>query len=315
MLKPLLEIRLKQILRAQKGLHWYHYIIFGGLLLYLVIWLYNLLLQRNSAIVVAATSLLPILALQMHRNDKRFVSHLSHFPYLIFWVEYTLLLSPLLLLYTFTASWFLICPVILALLPISNFGLELPKPRKAIPLVFIADACFEWKAGVRKNKWLLCILYVAAFALCLYPFGSLLILWFSTAIISTFYQRCEPVNLLTVPEKGAKAFLYYKLKANLKQFMVLTLPLLLLYSLLHPDHMVPALVFYPLLLLVLVSSILAKYAYYEPNNTVSSAASFLNSIDILSPLLPFLLLFPLISSIRNYKKAVHRLNLYLHDFN
>jgi len=315
MLKSLLELRLKQIGRAFQELSWYHFVLFAALLLYITGWLYKLLLQQNTATGIAAAAVLLVLVLHLSRNDKRFLAHLRQAPSSIFWLEYTLLLSPLLLLLAFTANRFLILPILAALLLISCLQFRFAKARRAFRLTFIADACFEWKAGVRKSKWLLFLLYVTALASCGYAYTALLLLWFITAIVSSFYQAGEPLLLLILPERGPKAFLYYRLKINLKQYLTLTFPLLLFYCMLHPKHIPLAGIFYLILLLVLTSSILTKYAHYEPNRPVSSAAGFLNSIAFLSPVLPPLLLFPLVNAIRNYKKAINRLHLYLDDFN
>ncbi|GAB3828406.1 hypothetical protein GCM10028895_41910 [Pontibacter rugosus] len=139
-------------------------------------------------------------------------------------------------------------------------------------------------------------------------------LWLLLLIVSTFLQECEPYNLLLLPEKSPHLFLKYKIKLHLLQYIVLTLPLLLLHLALQPTHFILALAAYTMFLLVLMSAVLLKYAHYEPNEKVSSAASLLNALNLASPLLPFLLLFPLVSSIRNYKKAINRLTPFLHDF-
>ncbi|RIJ36969.1 hypothetical protein [Pontibacter oryzae] len=315
LLQALFSIRIKQMVRALQGLSWYHIPVLFTIAIFLYWWLFQRLQEDPFAIVLVAGAVVIMLLLHASRSDIRFMQHLAARHQLIFWVEYSLLLLPLHLLLLFAGQGLLILPLEMLLLIISHLQISSLQKSKARPYPFIHHQNFEWKAGMRKNFLPFLLIYTLGVALAPMPYATLFMLWLLLLVVCTFLQECEPYNLLLILEKKPSQFLVYKIKLHLFQYIIFTVPILLLHLALQPTHFIIILIAYSMFLLVLMSSVLLKYAHYEPNEKVSSASSILNALNLASPLLPFLIFFPLISSIRSYKQAIYRLNPFLHDFN
>ena len=314
LLQAFLKMRSSQLARALQGLSWYHILVLSSTAALLLLWLYRKMHELAFAGVAVAGALLLVFFVHTLRSDKRFVEHLTARHELIFFIEYSLLLLPLHILLLMTGHWLLIFPLEALLLLVSFLKLRIIAKTRVRSIPFVHRQKFEWKAGIRKNFWHFIFIYAFGLLLTPYPIATFLVLWLLLVLVSSFYQECEPHTLLLLSGKGPVPFLSYKLRLQLLQYTVITFPLLLLHLIFQPAYALLALAAYTSLLLVLISLVLLKYAHYEATEKVTSAAMLPSALNLASPLLPFLLLFPIVSSMFNYRNAIQRLKPFLHDF-
>jgi hypothetical protein len=178
----------------------------------------------------------------------------------------------------------------------------------------IPSDCFEWKAGIR--KLLIFIVPIWLIGLC-YSFfvGSVPLVLFILGILpSGFYSTGESLPMLLVFEMKASKLVVYKIKMQIILFSIISAPIILSFLVFHSDLWYLPLIEYILLISLHIYIILAKYAFYQPNQKTPTANVF-NSIGAMAILIPFLIPVIWILSIWFYLKSIENLNLYLNDYN
>lgn len=268
-----------------------------------------------NCLYVTGFLILVVFSIHLFRKDKHFILTTGSSPMWIYISEYTFFTLPLLLVMLISSHWYCVFLLFPVYLIISLFN-YMPKSKMLHrnPFIFIPDQNFEWKAGVRKNLWIILFIYLLAIGLLYYKYASLIILWLLLAVIASFYQECEPLNILELQELPSNRFISHKIKLHLKSYMLFSSPIIVGSLLLHPDTTWIALFIFVLSLVNLSLFILSKYALYEPRRNLS-ANNFLNTLIHLSILIPvvgpFLFPIPLLMSIRAYKRSLYNLKYYL----
>ncbi|TXK44270.1 hypothetical protein FVR03_13900 [Pontibacter qinzhouensis] len=312
-IRQLMFIRWQQVRRSLSGLPVLHWLLLLVVAFALAAALLQVLTSLVGAAVVAGVFVMLVLSLHLGRSDRQFVRLFTEYPARLFLVEYLLLSVPLLCLLLFTPFWYAgmvvgVAVALVAHLPFSYkpaaVGLNFSR--------FLPAHAFEWLAGFRKYGLYIVLLYLVALLLVPVKLVSLFVLWFITSLLMSFYQECEPLHILRLREQEGSAFIRNKLLQHLKLYLLLCLPLLLVYTAFHLEMWYLPLVFMLLLCLNVCFFILSKYAFYRPGCSLSGS-SLLGSLAMASSLLPFLILLPLVMNIRFYAKAVSNLNDYLHD--
>jgi hypothetical protein len=267
----------------------------------------------SSLINIFLVFLLLIVIIHLKRRDKSFIAILSEHQYRIFYIEYVILLSPIIAI-VFFHHWILTILFLLLLFPVAFINIH---PSKGTAynffLQFVPIGLFEWKSGFRKTFIIIFLLYIFSLAFA-FSIGVLPVAFFLiTAIIISFYSMNEPRYMIELHELPAKQFLFKKLKQNLQLYTLFMLPLMVAMFIFYQQQwfLIVALVF--MCYNLLVFSILSKYAHYEPAVS-SSFHGLLTGLALAGTLLPPFAIVVLIMNLKFYKKAIQNLSPYLNDY-
>ena len=155
MIKALLEIRLKQIYRGVVEIGLLRSVFMTGLIIFLGFTLYIKSADKVTSQYMSIIFLLLILFVHVKRTDKLFLkTHFSNYKTLIL-AEYIALSTPILCCFLIHKQWIAISELLWLLL-IINIDLKArnstlnTKLQKLIP-----DDAFEWKAGIRKQFFII----------------------------------------------------------------------------------------------------------------------------------------------------------------
>jgi hypothetical protein len=308
----LLNIRLLQAKRelsnAGPGI-----IIVFGLLLFLIYVTFNLFQKTPDAYYLTAFILIICLSVQSYRNDKQFVYAHIRKPHLEIFLEYLLLTFPFAITCLFTANWFCYPGLVILLLfvPYLKFTVKQKTYFKNVSSI-IPAADFEWISGFRKSFVFLIPLFFLALGLSWFRILPLLLLWFITVSIASFYTECEPLHILKEGNFSSKRLLNHKLMRHSKYLILLYFPVLVINTVFNPGYWVLNLLFIPVQLSLVCYSICLKYSSYEPNKKTIGNSIILALVS-LGSIIPYLLPIPLLMTFFTYGKAKRNLNNYLHD--
>lgn len=289
---------------------WYGSVVTAAVFLYFLV-LFHLPAGSNGTLYTSVVLVLfPVLAIHFSRKDVRLLKSLSSNTYAFLWSEYNLLLIPGLVL-LLVKGFYTAASVVAALaqiLPLVTYDAH-PKNRKLLAFSFIPPWQYEWRSGLRKNTVIMVLLFLLSLTALIYPFVSFFFVWIMHAIIVSFYQQHESEAIIRQAQTIRPAILLNKVLSGIAGQLALFLPLALIHALIHrPSH---AVVLF-LMLLFTVSlgfSIVVKYRYFQPGET-GGPASIYQTLAIISPLIPFLLPFPLLLGWAFWKKANHTISCY-----
>ncbi len=310
-----LRLRLIQLAREIEALGIFRALLCLGLLFAAGFGFYRQMQSYPNRIYAIALAMLVILTIQIRRNDKKFISTMVTCPTLIYFSEYLFFSLPLLIIVIAAARWSYAIPYLLLCILISLISYR-HKPKAGIinlSGIVPADA-FEWIAGIRKHSWYILPLYLCAIALVFVKFASLFLLIMVLSAIASFYQECEPLNILQVKELSAKRFIWKKLKSHVKLYLLSAAPIIAGYCLFNPETAWVAMLIFILSTINLCFFILSKYALYQPGIKLTSN-SVATGIALISMFIPFLLPLPLIMCLRDYNRALSNLDHYLNAYN
>lgn len=314
MIMALLKIRLKQIYRGIIGIGLIRFIFLVGLVTFLGFALYIKSSDKLTSQYISAGFLFLIILVHFKRDDKLFLkSHFSNYKTLMLG-EYIILSIPVLCCFLIHKQWVAISQLT-GLLIIVNINLKSKrinlntKIQKLIP-----NDAFEWKAGLRKQFFIIIIIWIIA-VLTSFFIGSVPIAIFVLGIIIlSFFEKCEPYQILLSFELSATKLLILKAKRFLQLFSILVIPLLVLFIVFNIDKWYIPVAEYFIFCSIIVYTIMVKYAFYE-TNIKSSAAQIFIAIGTLGSIMPVFLPVVWFLTILFYSKAVNNLNFYLDDYN
>jgi len=308
----LLKIRWIQIKRELDSSGPSILVIFG-IILFLIYASYETFKNTPDAFYLTAFLFVTCLSVHFYRKDKEFVYNHLDGKHLEMYSEYLALTFPFSVTSMFTSNWFCY-PVLLVSLYTIPF-LKYTFKRKAyfrnISSVIPASD-FEMISGFRKSFLYLIPLYGLAIGFCWVRIFPLVVLWFITVIIVSFYRECEPLHILKEGSFLPKQFLYRKLFQGSKWLLLLYIPVLILNTVFNPDCWLINLLFIPTQLSLLWFSVCLKYSNYQPNRN-SIANNTVLSLVSLGAVVPYLLPVPLLMTFIFYIKAKNNLDFYLHD--
>lgn len=312
MLFPLLYIWLRQFLREanQLGL----YIIFViAIIGFLIFYSYEQFSEGNYGLYIIAGLTAFCFYLQVNRKDSPFIyKHICR-PQLQLFSEYAALTFPFSIFAVFTKSWYLYPMLLICLAVISFIKIQTKIKTRFKNLSSIIPACnFEWISGYRKQYLAFTFLYVAAVSFCWFKILPLFLLWLLTILISSFHNKCEPVQILREGNNLPRRFLWNKIKMNSLFILIFYTPLIIINTLFNPDYFLINVLFVPTQIFFLCFSICWKYGYYSPNTTQLSGSIPLAVVGLVSSL-PYLLPIPALLTVAYFYKASHQLKPYLND--
>jgi hypothetical protein len=308
----LLNIRL---LQARRELHATGpgVVIVFGILLVLIFASYTTFQKSPDAYYLTAFLFLMCVSLQSYRNDKIFVySHIRK-PRLEIYSEYVVLTFPFAVSSLFTHNWFCYPLLLTALLrvPFIRFTIEKKTYLKHISAIIPASD-FEWISGLRKSFVFLIPVYALALGMSWFRVLPLILLWFITVSVASFYSECEPKHILQEGNLSSKQLLNRKLYRSSRYLILLYLPVLFINTLFNPDYWVLGLLFIPMQVALVSYSVCLKYASYEPNKKPIGNSIILALVS-LGSIVPYFVPVPLMMAIYTYGKAKKNLNNYLDD--
>ena len=204
---------------------------------------------------------------------------------------------------------------LLLLLAISIIDVSLTKV--SINSVFqkiIPDDNFEWKSGIRKSLIFIITIWFVGFTVSFFTAVVPIVIFFLGAVILSFYEEPEPLQILLANEMSAKKFLIQKIKSHSLAFFVLIAPLIISFFVFNHEYYYIVLIEYVLFAILLVYTILLKYAFYTPVEKSGAIQTF-TMFGIISIFIPILIPVIIVLSIKFLFQAINNLNIYLNDFN
>jgi hypothetical protein len=308
----LLKIRLIQAKRElnSTGLG---VLIVLGLLAFLIYATYTVFLKSPDAYYLTAFLFLVCVSVQSYRNDKQFVYIHIRKPHLEMYSEYLLITFPFAVSSLFTENWFcfLALAASLFLVPFLKFTLKQKTYLKHISS-FIPATDFEWISGLRRTFGFLVPIYLLALGLSWFRVFPLIILWFISVTIASFYTECEPLHILREGNFSPAGLLKRKLFRMVKYILILQIPVLVINTIFNPEFWLLNLLFLPLQVSFLSYAVFLKYSSYEPNKNAVGNNVVLSLVS-LGSIIPYFLPIPLLMAIFTYGKAKTNLNNYLND--
>ncbi|MDA3867548.1 MAG: hypothetical protein PF489_12485, partial [Salinivirgaceae bacterium] len=255
-----------------------------------------------------------VMLIHLKRRDKLFLkSHFSDHKILML-SEYIVLSVPFISCFLIHKQWVALSELS-GLLIIVNLNLKAKhsnlntKLQKLIP-----DDAFEWKAGLRKQFFIVVPVWMIA-AVTSFFVGSVPIAIFIIGISTlSFFDRCEPFQVLLSYELSSQKLLLLKIKRQLQLFSILVVPLLILFLLFNFDRWYIPIAEYFIFCCLHVYTIMTKYAFFEPN-IKSPAAQIFFSIGVVGGMIPIFLPVIWLLTIWFYVKSVDNLNFFLNDYN
>ncbi|MDO9256779.1 MAG: hypothetical protein Q7U54_14765 [Bacteroidales bacterium] len=308
----LLNIRLIQVKRElnSTGLG---ALVALGLLSFLIYAAYTVFLKSPDAYYLSAFLFLVCVSVQSYRNDKQFVYVHIRKPHSEMYSEYLLITFPFTVSSLFTHNWFCfpILAVALYLVPFLKFTLKQKTYLKHISS-FIPASDFEWISGLRRSFGFLVPLYLVALGLSWFRVFPLIILWFISVTVASFYTECEPLHILREGNFSAVKLLKRKLLRMVKYILILQIPVLVINTIFNPEFWLLNLLFIPLQISFVSYAVFLKYSSYEPNKNAIGNNVILSVVS-LGSIIPYFLPIPLLMAIFTYGKAKTNLNNYLND--
>lgn len=309
----LLQIRWWQIRKEARGIGLLYIAVLLLLAFVVAAALYQCYRKNmQQALIASGIIILAVLALQVSRKDKIFIRRHMVGGVRNIALEYIVLMLPFTCTVLLSPHWWLFFLVQTAFVSIARITTA---PGQQVWFGFLSTWIpprdFEWLSGFRKNFLPLVLFYAAALGLCWLRIAPLVALWIITTIVTSFYIEGEPLHILKAESNSPAVMLRAKMRRHLSLLFVISLPVLLINTLLCPAMWWLNLAFLLTQGILLVFAILLKYTTYRPDS-LSSGNNLLLGMMSVSVLIPFLLLLPLLMSIRNYRRAVVNLKDYYH---
>ena len=275
---------------------------------------YFLYLSLFRGLLSISVILMLTLVIQTRRADSQFVFHMIQKPAWNIFAEYFLFSLPLTGPTLLTKNWFFFPAVTLGQAFISQLRVVAVQ-RTLFPGLsrIVPPGYFEWISGIRRNALSMIFIFVIGLLISPVKFLPLAVLWVLTAFVASFFQECEPLNVLTATFVNPPSrFLRSRLARHSALLVAFFLPVIAVNGWFNPELIWVSLIFVVLQVTVLWFAILLKYARYEPHQRLAA-----NSIPVafasLSTVLPFLLPVSLIMSMRYFRIGAHNLGTYMHD--
>lgn len=310
----LINVHLKQLAHQGKSKTFIYVLL--GLMACVVFGLSYLFFNQTAAFVhVAAVCfglMLIVLSVHVARADRHFVYHHIPHPELNFFTAYVFFTAPVLLGLLLSKFWWLVFVVFLCFGLISSVKYQsVNRTRFLFISKLIPASNFEWIGGWRKQFVPLLLLYLLALSLVWVRILPLVLLWFITTTIMSFYNDAEGINVLKANHTSAKKILYAKFKNHAFLMLVLYLPVAILNAIFNEGFVLINMVFLLLQVIILWFAIAYKYANFQPGT--NHQGSIITAIVAFGGIVPFMIPVPAVMAINYYFKALENLQTYFND--
>ncbi len=312
MLMTILRIRSRQFMRilAEIGV-----VLFVLLMLVLFPLAMGVLAQLSDMppMLAVGITLAIIASIHLNRQDKDFVKLILQRPFLMFLMEYLVLILPIAgwLVYS-RAAWALLALVVgvcvVAYVPVTVKFRKRERPLWRFPKGFTRN--YEWISGWRKSAVWMVPTYLLGAALSGFTAAIPIALMVLGLITLDFYMDCEPRIFLELYSRNAKSFLRKKIIAHVGIFWLACLPLVFLFLIFYYEYWYVLLVVMFVVSVFPVLSITLKYASYQPNIRLTQNA-FTMGLMVVFLCTPFTQPVPLVMTVIYYRRALKNLRKYM----
>jgi len=307
----LIQIRSIQFYRILKQLGWLYSIVLLGVLIFAI----SIIFSGNGgdlqAYVLSAIGIVFTASIHFNRKDKLIFQNISKISAILYFTEYFILQLLIYLYHILNKNWIHILIILATTLIIVLLSREItikgPKNTRFKWPVNKTD--FEWIAGLRRNFPILLFMYLLALCSVSVPFLSLLFVWYLSLSIGSFYKEAEPLQILLANDEKVNDFLTRKIIAHQRNYWQFIIPILLVYSYFHWEHITIILILIVFICIGLIFTVVNKYASYIPEKFVGN--DLLNALVFGAVLIPFLAPLPILLTTRSLIKAKRNLKLYL----
>jgi hypothetical protein len=255
--------------------------------------------------------------LHLSRRDARFLALAGHVPCRVFAIEYLILLLPAAGILALGATPVLGMAVLLAglmvaMLPSGQVSRAWARWTAHRPMRRLAPiSAFEWVSGLRRWLLPLGVLYLLAVPVSAIPAGPTALLLISAWGICGFYTEWEGWPLVQGFGLGPGAFIRAKITRAIGLWMILSIPMIVVFLARRPALWPVLLVSVIACGLVIAASVIAKYAAYREGRAMGAFGSLVpllfTGMLLIPPVAAFLLL-------RLWRLATRNLAPYLHAF-
>lgn len=228
--------------------------------------------------------------------------------------EYQLFLLPFSIPILFTDYWcvFFILHAFVFVIPFIDSTRKIQFKILFITKYFKNDYIFI--SGIRKNLFVLVPLILIAFVLSPLKLFPLVALFIFNAVVFSFYEVNESVQMIQAFNKTPKHFLSEKLSSAVFKLAIINSPILIINTVFNFDLFLFNLYFLFYNLLMLATVIVLKYADYQYKKQGNSIQIKL-IIMIFGLFLPYLAPLTIIFYFQSRTEALKNLNNYLDDYN
>ena len=243
------------------------------------------------------------------RNDRAMLLNIGVSHPLFFLAQYGLFILPFALFYLFSLST---TPLILLLLGwlflafLKKPSINILSPIFKIRFSFLPAQCWEWRAGLKQNWWIMAGLLTISMIF----HNQIIVLMVAMVLISLmvadFQSYHEQTLMIQALQWKIHKFLRIKILWQAGLFTLAVLPIIILFLVQFPDSYMVLVMAYSSSLMVQMSAVLFKYSAYEQGEKTGlfvGILALLNISFLFPPIAPLpLLLLPVL-----YKKATNRL--------
>lgn len=310
-----IKIRLLQIYRSSKGVGIFRLAFLVAILFFFGLGIYSQTNHKPYVYYITGVFLFIIGIIHNRRKDKLFLKTNFKTYRLIYFIEYLILLMPLivclLIHYHIVVAVFSLS--ILVLIINLDFKLNSKTLNSNLQLLIPSES-FEWKAGIRRTLVVIVPAWVISFFTSFF-IGSVPAFIFLFGIISwDFYERGEPLDLILCHELGTHDFLNRKIKNQILQFSIPIIPLLVLFFIFHTQYWYIPVIEYSLFISSHIFLVFTKYAFYIPNEKSAGSQTY-GAIGAICCIIPIFTPVIWLLTIRFYIKSKENLNFFLNDYN
>ena len=226
--------------------------------------------------------------------------------------EYQLFLLPVSIPVLFTSYWYslFILHMLVFAIPLIDVKHKIQFKFLFLTQYFKNDYIFI--SGIRKNLFVLVPLILIAVFLSPLKLFPLVALFIANAVVFSFYEVNESVQMIQASNKTPKQFLSCLLSSAVIKLVIVNAPVLIVNTLFNFDLFLFNLYFLLYNLLMLATVIVLKYADYQYKKQGNSIQIKL-IIMILGLFIPYLSPLTLIFYIQSRAEAIKNLNNYLDD--
>ena len=226
--------------------------------------------------------------------------------------EYQLFLLPVSIPVLFTSYWYslFILHMLVFAIPLIDVKHKIQFKFLFLTQYFKNDYIFI--SGIRKNLFVLIPLILIAVVLSPLKLFPLVALFIANAVVFSFYEINESVQMIQASNKTPKQFLLALLTSAVMKLLIFNAPVLIINTITNFDLFLFNLYFLLYNLLMLATVIVLKYADYQYKKQGNSIQIKL-IIMILGLFIPYLSALTLIFYIQSRAEAIKNLNNYLDD--
>ena len=270
--------------------------------------------NHPSKVGIYAVAIILYLFYSFHKNrgDLSFAYKHFNFAKTQIVVEYQLFLLPFSIPVLLTSFWygFFILHALVFVIPFIDTNRKIQFKFLFLTQYFKNDYIFI--SGIRKNLFVLIPLILIALVLSPLKLFPLVALFIINAVMFSFYEINESVQMVQASNKSPKQFLSNLVYSGTLKLLIINTPVLLINTIFNFDLFLFNLYFLVYNVLMLATVIVLKYADYEYKKQGNSIQVKL-IIMMLGLFLPYLSPLTLIFYVQSRTEAIKNLKKYLND--